>query len=170
MRQLPGLASQDLMAEGYGYGGEGDWKVSAMTSLVKRMTEGMEGGTTFMEDYTYHMEKGNELSLGAHMLEICPTITKERARIEVHELGIGGKEPPARLVFEGHPGRAILASLIDMGGTPATDSERDRGGEANLQNAEPSSCQGHVETRTRSIPGSTSLDACRRCPPCSAEL
>lgn len=116
MRQLPGLASQDLMAEGYGYGGEGDWKVSAMTSLVKRMTEGMEGGTTFMEDYTYHMEKGNELSLGAHMLEICPTITKEKARIEVHELGIGGKEPPARLVFEGHPGRAILASLIDMGG------------------------------------------------------
>lgn len=116
MRQLPGLASQDLMAEGYGYGGEGDWKVSAMTSLVKRMTEGMEGGTTFMEDYTYHMEKGNELSLGAHMLEICPSITKEKARIEVHALGIGGKEPPARLVFEGHPGRAVLASLIDMGG------------------------------------------------------
>jgi len=116
MRQLPGLASQNLMAEGYGYGGEGDWKVSAMTSLIKRMTEGLGGGTTFMEDYTYHLEKGNELSLGAHMLEICPSITTDKARIEVHELGIGGKEPPARLVFEGHPGNAILASLVDMGG------------------------------------------------------
>lgn len=116
MRQLPGLASQDLMREGYGYGGEGDWKVSAMTSLVKRMTEGMGGGTTFMEDYTYHMEKGNELSLGAHMLEVCPSVSRKKARIEVHELGIGGKEPPARLVFEGHPGKAVLASLIDMGG------------------------------------------------------
>ncbi len=116
MRQLPGLASQDLMREGYGYGGEGDWKVSAMTSLIKRMTEGMGGGTSFMEDYTYHMEKGNELSLGAHMLEICPSISTEKARVEVHELGIGGKEPPARLVFEGHPGKAILASLVDMGG------------------------------------------------------
>ncbi len=104
------------MAEGYGYGGEGDWKVSAMTSLIKRMTEGLGGGTTFMEDYTYHLEKGNELSLGAHMLEICPSITTDKARIEVHELGIGGKEPPARLVFEGHPGNAILASLVDMGG------------------------------------------------------
>ncbi len=116
MRQLPGLASQDLMQEGYGYGGEGDWKVSAMTSLVKRMTEGMGGGTTFMEDYTYHMEKGNELSLGAHMLEVCPSVSTEKAKIEVHPLGIGGKEPPARLVFEGHPGKAVLASLIDMGG------------------------------------------------------
>jgi L-arabinose isomerase len=87
-----------------------------MTSLVKRMTEGMDGGTTFMEDYTYHLEKGNELSLGAHMLEICPSITTEKAKIEVHELGIGGKEPPARLVFEGHQGSAILASLVDMGG------------------------------------------------------
>ena len=116
MRQLPGLASQNLMAQGFGYGGEGDWKVSAMTALIKKMTEGMTGGTTFMEDYTYHMEKGNELSLGAHMLEICPSISTEKARVEVHELGIGGKEPPARLVFEGHPGKAVLASLVDMGG------------------------------------------------------
>ena len=116
MRQLPGLASQDLMKEGYGYGGEGDWKVSAMTSLIKRMTEGMDGGTSFMEDYTYHLEKGNELSLGAHMLEICPSIATEKARVEVHALGIGGKEPPARLVFEGHSGKAVLVSLVDMGG------------------------------------------------------
>jgi L-arabinose isomerase len=116
MRQLPGLASQDLMREGYGYGGEGDWKVSAMTALIKEMCTGLGGGTSFMEDYTYHMEEGNELSLGAHMLEICPSLSQERARIEVHELGIGGREAPARLVFEGHPGKAILASLIDMGG------------------------------------------------------
>lgn len=116
MRQLPGLASQDLMRQGYGYGGEGDWKVSAMTSLIKRMTEGMGGGTSFMEDYTYDLEKGKELSLGSHMLEICPSISRDKATIEVHELGIGGKEPPARLVFEGHPGDAVLASLIDMGG------------------------------------------------------
>lgn len=116
MRQLPGLASQHLMSQGYGYAGEGDWKVSAMTSLIKRMTEGMGGGTSFMEDYTYHLEKGNELSLGSHMLEVCPSISKEKARIEVHALGIGGKEPPARLVFEGHPGKAVLASLVDMGG------------------------------------------------------
>ncbi|MDT4763320.1 L-arabinose isomerase [Sphaerochaeta sp. PS] len=116
MRQLPGLASQDLMRQGYGYGGEGDWKVSAMTSIIKRMTEGMGGGTSFMEDYTYDLEKGKELSLGAHMLEVCPSIAQDRAKIEVHELGIGGKEPPARLVFEGHPGPAVLASLVDMGG------------------------------------------------------
>ena len=116
MKQLPGLASQDMMACGYGYGGEGDWKVSAMTALIKRMTEGMGGGTAFMEDYTYDLEKGKELSLGAHMLEVCPSLSAERARIEVHKLGIGGKEPPARLVFEGHSGNAVVASLVDMGG------------------------------------------------------
>jgi len=116
MRQLPGLASQDLMLQGYGYGGEGDWKVSAMTSLIKRMTENMGGGTAFMEDYTYDLEKGKELSLGAHMLEVCPSLSDKKAKIEIHELGIGGREPPARLVFEGHPGNAIVASLVDMGG------------------------------------------------------
>jgi L-arabinose isomerase len=116
MKQLPGLASQNLMASGYGYGGEGDWKVSAMTALVKRMTEGMGGGTSFMEDYTYDLEKGKELSLGAHMLEVCPSIAQNRASVEVHPLGIGGKEPPARLVFEGHDGNAVVASLVDLGG------------------------------------------------------
>jgi L-arabinose isomerase len=116
MRQLPGLAVQNLMASGYGFGAEGDWKVSAMTALVKRMTEGMDGGTSFMEDYTYDLTKGKEYSLGAHMLEVCPSIAAGRARIAVHPLGIGGKEPPARLVFEGHPGKAVVASMIDMGG------------------------------------------------------
>ena len=116
MEQLPGLASQHLMAQGYGYGGEGDWKAAAMTAILKAMSEGQTGGTTFMEDYTYHLEKGNEYSLGAHMLEVCPSVAAQRPRIEVHPLGIGDREPPARLVFEGHEGDAIVVSLIDMGG------------------------------------------------------
>lgn len=116
MKQLPGLASQDLMAKGYGYGGEGDWKVAAMTHIMKAMSEGVPGGTAFMEDYTYHLEPGNELSLGAHMLEVCPSVAAEKPRIEVHPLGIGNREDPARLVFEGHPGDAIVVSLVDMGG------------------------------------------------------
>ena len=117
MEQLPGLASQHLMAQGYGYGGEGDWKVSAMTAIIKAMSEGMTGGTTFMEDYTYHLVEGNRLSLGAHMLEVCPSVAAGKPRIETHHLGIGMNEKdPARLVFEGHAGDAIVASLIDMGG------------------------------------------------------
>lgn len=116
MKQLPGLASQHLMAQGYGYGGEGDWKVAAMTSILKAMSEGQKGGTAFMEDYTYHLVQGSEYSLGAHMLEVCPSVAAERPRIEVHPLGIGDREPPARLVFEGHEGPAIVVSLIDMGG------------------------------------------------------
>lgn len=116
MEQLPGLASQRLMAQGYGYGGEGDWKVSALTAVIKAMTEGMTGGSAFMEDYTYHLESDNEYSLGAHMLEVCPSVAAARPRIEVHPLGIGGKRDPARLVFEGHAGKACVVSLVDMGG------------------------------------------------------
>lgn len=116
MEQLPGLASQMLMEKGFGYGGEGDWKVSGMTHIVKAMTQGMKGGTAFMEDYTYDLEPGKELSLGAHMLEVCPSIASAKPRIEVHPLGIGGKNDPARLVFEGKAGNAIVISLIDMGG------------------------------------------------------
>ena len=116
MKQLPGLASQHLMASGYGYAGEGDWKTAAMTAILKAMSEGKTGGTSFMEDYTYHLEKDNEYSLGAHMLEVCPSIAMEKPRIEVHPLGIGDREAPARLVFEGHEGDAIVVSLVDMGG------------------------------------------------------
>lgn len=116
MEQLPGLASQRLMEQGYGYGGEGDWKVAAMTAILKAMSEGQKGGTAFMEDYTYNLVKGKEYSLGAHMLEVCPSVAAETPKIEVHPLGIGGKADPARLVFEGHPGDAIVVSLIDMGG------------------------------------------------------
>ncbi len=116
MKQLPGLASQHLMASGYGYGGEGDWKTAAMTAILKVMGAGKTGGTSFMEDYTYHLEQENEYSLGAHMLEVCPSIAMEKPRVEVHDLGIGDREAPARLVFEGHEGKAIVVSLIDMGG------------------------------------------------------
>ena len=116
MKQLPGLASQHLMAQGYGYGGEGDWKVSAMTAIMKRRGKDGNGASAFMEDYTYHMPESGAMVLGAHMLEVCPTIAAAMPRIEVHPLGIGGKNPPARLVFEGHPGHATATCLIDMGG------------------------------------------------------
>ena len=116
MEQLPGLASQHLMALGYGYGGEGDWKVSAMTAIMKAMGENGNGASAFMEDYTYHLVEGQEYSLGAHMLEVCPSVAADRPRIEVHPLGIGNRKDPARLVFEGKAGSAIVASLIDMGG------------------------------------------------------
>ena len=114
MEQLPGLASQHLMAQGYGYGGEGDWKVSAMTAIMKAMGN---GASAFMEDYTYHLVEGEEYSLGAHMLEVCPSLAADRPRIETHHLGIGMNEKdPARLVFEGKEGDAIVVSLVDMGG------------------------------------------------------
>ena len=117
MEQLPGLASQHLMAQGYGYGGEGDWKVAAMTAILKAMGENGNGASAFMEDYTYHLAEGQEYSLGAHMLEVCPSLAEGRPRIETHHLGIGMNEKdPARLVFEGKAGDAIVISLIDMGG------------------------------------------------------
>ena len=116
MEQLPGLASQHLMAKGYGYGGEGDWKVSAMMAIMKRMGKDENGESAFMEDYTYNLVPGKKFSLGAHMLEVCPTIAAGRPRIEVHPLGIGNRKDPARLVFEGKAGDAIVVSLIDMGG------------------------------------------------------
>ena len=117
MEQLPGLATQHLMSLGYGYGGEGDWKVSAMTAIMKAMGENGNGSSGFMEDYTYHLVEGQEYSLGAHMLEVCPSLAAGKPRIETHHLGIGMNEKdPARLVFEGRAGKAIVVSLIDMGG------------------------------------------------------
>lgn len=114
LKQLPGLASQRLMAHGYGFGGEGDWKTSALLRVMKIMAGNK--GTSFMEDYTYHLEPGNEMILGAHMLEVCPTISGTKPRVEVHALGIGGKADPARLVFDGRTAPAICASLVDIGG------------------------------------------------------
>ncbi|NLA76907.1 MAG: L-arabinose isomerase, partial [Clostridiales bacterium] len=115
LRQLPGLACQNLMLSGYGFGAEGDWKVAALTRIIKLMSRGLESGTSFMEDYTYHFEKGNEMILGAHMLEVCPSIAAAKPKIQVHPLSIGDREPPARAVFKARGGKAIVVSLVDMG-------------------------------------------------------
>lgn len=115
LAQLPGLASQRLMAAGYGFGAEGDWKQAAMLRVIKTMSVGLKGGSSFMEDYTYHLDPANEGVLGAHMLEICPSIAADKPRLEVHPLGIGGKDAPARLVFESATGDAMNVTLIDMG-------------------------------------------------------
>jgi L-arabinose isomerase len=115
LAQLPGLASQRLMAAGYGFGAEGDWKHAALVRAIKVMGEGLKGGCSFMEDYTYHFNPAGMKVLGAHMLEICPTIGEGKSKLEVHPLGIGGKDDPARLVFNVPTGPAINASLIDMG-------------------------------------------------------
>jgi L-arabinose isomerase len=116
LEQLPGLACQRLMADGYGFGAEGDWKTAALLRVVKVMETGLSGGSSFMENYTYHLTKENQLELGAHMLEVDPSIAKGKVKIEVHPLGIGGKSDPARMVFDGHAGKAITISLVDMGG------------------------------------------------------
>ncbi len=115
LTQLPGFAAQRLMEQGYGFGAEGDWKQSMLLHSAKVMASGLPGGTSFMEDYTYHFAPGKEAALGAHMLEVCPSIADKKPRIEVHPLGIGGKAAPARLVFDAAPGPSGLATLIDMG-------------------------------------------------------
>ena len=115
MAQLPGIASQRLMADGYGFGGEGDWKTAAMVRTMKVMAAGLPGGNSFMEDYTYHLDPANPMVLGSHMLEICPSITADKPSCEIHPLGIGGKADPVRLVFNATAGPAINVSLIDMG-------------------------------------------------------
>ncbi|GAA5064092.1 L-arabinose isomerase [Thermocatellispora tengchongensis] len=115
LRQLPGLAVQRLMADGYGFGGEGDWKTSVLLRTLKVMSAGLSGGTSFMEDYTYHLAPGEELILGAHMLEVCPSIAADTPSCEIHPLGIGNREDPVRLVFDAAPGPAVVAGLADMG-------------------------------------------------------
>ena len=115
LRQLPGLAVQRLMADGYGFGGEGDWKTSVLLKAVKEAAAGLPGGTSFMEDYTYHLEPGRELVLGAHMLEICPSIAAATPSLELHPLSIGGREDPVRLVFDAAPGPAVVVGLADLG-------------------------------------------------------
>jgi L-arabinose isomerase len=113
--QLPGIPSQRLMADGYGFGGEGDWKTAALVRAMKVMGTGLPGGNSFMEDYTYHFEPGNEMVLGSHMLEICPSIASGKPSCEIHPLGIGGKADPVRLVFNVGAGPALNASIMDMG-------------------------------------------------------
>lgn len=115
MVQLPGIASQRLMAKGYGFAGEGDWKTSALVRAMKVMGSGLQGGNSFMEDYTYHFNPNNQLVLGSHMLEICESIASGKPSCEIHPLGIGGKADPVRLVFNSASGPAINASIVDMG-------------------------------------------------------
>ncbi|MFJ7244701.1 L-arabinose isomerase [Kitasatospora sp. NPDC098652] len=115
LRQLPGLAVQRLMADGYGFGGEGDWKTAALLRTLKAASSGLPGGTSFMEDYTYHLESGSELILGAHMLEVCPSIAAGTPSCEIHPLSIGGREDPVRLVFDAEPGPAVVVGLADLG-------------------------------------------------------
>ncbi|HET6480590.1 MAG TPA: L-arabinose isomerase [Actinoplanes sp.] len=112
LRQLPGLAVQRLMGDGYGFGGEGDWKTSVLLHTLKAMAP---GGTSFMEDYTYDLTPGHERILGAHMLEVCPSIAAGTPKLEIHPLGIGGREDPVRMVFDASPGPAVVVGLTDMG-------------------------------------------------------
>jgi L-arabinose isomerase len=112
--QLPGLAVQRLMADGYGFGAEGDWKTAVLVRTAAVMGAGLPGGASLMEDYTYHLEPGNELILGAHMLEVAPTLSSKKASLEIHPLGIGGKSDPARLVFTADPGPALVVALSDI--------------------------------------------------------
>jgi L-arabinose isomerase len=117
LRQLPGLAVQRLMADGYGFGGEGDWKTSVMLHTIKAIGAGAPGGTSFMEDYTYHFGPGTPKILGAHMLEVCPSIADPgtKPRIEIHPLGIGDREDPVRMVFDAAPGPATILGICDLG-------------------------------------------------------
>jgi L-arabinose isomerase len=115
LAQLPGIAPQRLMADGYGFGAEGDWKTSALVRLVKLMTTGLDGGSSFMEDYTYELSAQQPLVLGSHMLEICPSIADGRPSCEIHPLSIGGAGDPVRLVFTAAPGPALVVSMIDLG-------------------------------------------------------
>jgi L-arabinose isomerase len=115
LRQLPGIAVQRLMADGYGFGGEGDWKTAALVRTLKVMAGDQPGGTSFMEDYAYHFGPGQPKILGAHMLEVCPSIAAGRPRCEIHPLSIGGREDPVRLVFDARPGAGIVVGLLDLG-------------------------------------------------------
>jgi len=114
LAQLPGIAVQRLMADGYGFGAEGDWKTAALVRALKVMSHGLKGGTSFMEDYTYHLKDGGQV-LGAHMLEVCPSIAEDEPTAEIHPLSIGGKADPVRLVFTASSGPAVNASVIDLG-------------------------------------------------------
>src|SRR5215216_1999913 len=116
LKQLPGLAVQRLMRDGYGFGAEGDWKTSALVRAMKVISAGLKGGVSFMEDYTYHFSPSGDKVLGAHMLEICESIAVSKPKLEIHPLSIGGKADPVRLVFDAQTGTGVCASIMDMGG------------------------------------------------------
>ena len=165
LKQLPGLASQRLMKDGYGFGAEGDWKTAALLRAMKVMSAGLSGGTSFMEDYVYHLDPAGSRILGAHMLEVCESIAKGKPVLDVQPLSIGGKDNPARLIFTAPAGPAICASLIDLGNRfrmvvnevevvdpPAGSAQAPRG-------------QGALGSETQPEGGCGSLDSRRRRPP-----
>ena len=146
MAQLPGIATQRLMADGYGFGAEGDWKTAALVRAMKVMATGLPGGNSFMEDYTYHFEPNNNMVLGSHMLEICPSIANAKPSCEIHPLGIGGKADPVRLVFNVNGGAALNASMIDMGNRFRLLVNEVEAVKPKNDLAKPSRCKGIMET------------------------
>jgi L-arabinose isomerase len=128
LKQLPGIAAQRLMADGYGFGAEGDWKTAVMVRLVKVMASGLPGGTSFMEDYTYHLDPAGPKVLGAHMLEVCPSISDKKVSCEIHPLSIGGRSDPVRLVFDAGAGPAMVVGSGGHGRPLPPRRQRDRPG------------------------------------------
>ena len=165
MEQLPGLASQNMMADGIGYGGEGDWKVSAMTAIMKKMAEGLEGGTLFMEDYTYDLEPGDEVSLGAHMLEVCPSIAADRPPHRGPSPGHRRQESAGSPGVRGQGGPRHRGLPHRHGRPPADDHSGHRGHQAHPGDAQPARGPGHVEARPRPYHRRQVLDRGRRRPP-----
>ena len=165
LAQLPGLAVQRLMADGYGFGAEGDWKTASLVRAMKVMAAGLPGGTSFMEDYTYHLHPGDGKVLGAHMLELCPSLAAGKPRCEIHPLGIGGKSDPVRLVFTAPAGPALNAALLDMG-------DRFRLLLNEVDAVEPEAdlprlpvARAHLVATAKSQDGGRGLDLCRRAAP-----
>ena len=162
LEQLPGLAVQRLMADGYGFGAEGDWKTAALVRVMKVMAAGLPGGTSFMEDYTYHLDPQGPMVLGAHMLEICPSLAADKPSCEIHPLGIGGKSDPVRLVFTAPAGPAVNVAMIDLGDrfrllVNEVDARR-----AGAAAAEAAGGAGVLDAAARSEDGRRRLDLRRR--------
>ena len=165
LKQLPGIAPQRLMADGYGFAAEGDWKTAALLRLVKVMATDRTGGTSFMEDYTYHFGPGEPLILGAHMLEICPSITSHQPRAEIHPLGIGDREDPVRLVFDADPGPGFVVGILDLGDRFRLVANTIELVPPTRTATQPPRGQGHLETRTEPVHLGGVLDHRRRTTP-----
>ena len=159
---MPGIAVQRLMADGYGFGAEGDWKTAALTRVFKVMAAGLPGGTSFMEDYTYHLHPQGAKVLGAHMLEICPSLATDRPSCEIHPLGIGGKKDPVRLVFSAAACPAINVALIDLGDRFRLLVNEVDGGASGPAAAEAAGSESVLDAAPRSEDGRGRLDLCRR--------
>ncbi len=168
LAQLPGIAVQRLMADGFGFGAEGDWKTSALVRAVKVMSHGLKGGASFMEDYTYHLKDGGQV-LGAHMLEVCPSISDEKPSVEIHPLSIGGKADPVRLVFTAATGKAVNASRRRYGKPIPLDCESSRNHCASAPVAQAAGSESPVVAGAQSEGCSNDVDPCRRRSPHGSE-